>query len=93
LIGTKSLFTANKAIDEICRYALYLIHYISFFKTWTTWSCDGHSSCGSTLLEVAAKYLRYQVSGNFPAEGQGPDRTITSKGTMYKPAKEDNMIV
>ena len=31
--------------------------------------------------------------GNFPAEGQGPDRTITSKGTMYEPHPTDNIYV
>ena len=30
---------------------------------------------------------------NFPAEGQGPDRTITSKGTMYEPHPTDNIYV
>jgi len=30
---------------------------------------------------------------NFPAEGQGPDRTITSKGTMYEPDPTDNIYV
>ena len=38
-------------------------------------------------------YSKMMGDGNFPAEGQGPDRTITSKGTMYKPAKEDNIYV
>ena len=42
---------------------------------------------------IAGMAAKYMGDGNFPAEGQGPDRTITSKGTMYKPAKEDNIYV
>jgi len=42
---------------------------------------------------IVGMMAKYMGDGNFPAEGQGPDRTITSKGTMYKPAKEDNIYV
>ena len=47
---------------------------------------------GATAIGMGM-YSKMMGDGNFPAEGQGPDRTITSKGTMYKPAKEDNIYV
>lgn len=48
-------------------------------------------------LAAAAGAAIYGITkigdANFPGEGQGPERTITSKGTMYEPHPTDNIYV